>query len=183
MISLVLLVLCCENQKNYLICLGHSNQAVLSDQQKILVEKLGVLNERGGLQPVASRVLALMLVADRTEITFDEIREILSISKSAASNAINLLLNTDKITYITKPGDRRRYFKSSIKSWKNNVQARLAGLEYMSSLFNEVLAQRPAETAEFNKSMKEVIDFLDFMAERIPALYQEFEAQHDSDRK
>ena len=40
-----------------------------------------------------------LLIADRNELTFDEIKDALNISKSATSTAINLLINTNRIEY------------------------------------------------------------------------------------
>src|SRR5690606_2513797 len=134
----------------------------LSENQKKLIERLGVFHEKNGMQPAASRVLALLLVSDRTELTFDEIREALNISKSATSGAINLLITINQIEYITKPGDRKRYFRNKIFSWKEHLRANFESVTAISSLMKEVLAQRPKETQNFNEAIEEIIDFLTF---------------------
>jgi DNA-binding transcriptional regulator GbsR (MarR family) len=76
----------------------------ITQGQKELVEKLGVFYEKSGMQPASCRVMALLLVADQTELTFEEIQQSLSISKSATSGAINLLLTVNRVEYITRPG-------------------------------------------------------------------------------
>lgn len=37
----------------------------LTDQQKELIEELGVFHEQTGLQPAAARIISLLLVSDR----------------------------------------------------------------------------------------------------------------------
>src|SRR5438105_832106 len=121
----------------------------LSDKKLKLVEELGVNFEQSGMQPAASRILALLIVSDRNELSFEEIYEAVNISKSAASNAINLLLSTDRLEYTTRPGERKRYFRCKVKSIKEVVQKSLADTEALNQLFKQVLAQRSKETREF----------------------------------
>ncbi|NJN28984.1 MAG: MarR family transcriptional regulator [Cyclobacteriaceae bacterium] len=147
----------------------------LTDLQKTLVEKLGVVFEHAGSQPAPSRVLSLLLVADNTELTFDEIWQTLKISKSAASNAINLLLTTNKIEYITRTGNRKRYFRSRITSWREEMRNSLHGLLHVSKLYQEVLDQRPKSTKEFNASLKDVIEFTEFLHQELDSIFLKWE--------
>ena len=60
-------------------------------KQKQLIETMGQHYEKEGMQPVAGRTLALLMVMDKEEFTFDEIIEELQISKSSASVALKFL--------------------------------------------------------------------------------------------
>ncbi len=80
-------------------------------KQKELIEFIGRENERDGYQPVAARILGLLMVMDKEEYTFDEIVEDLKISKSSASNALKNLEIRGVIEYVTYPGNRKRYFR------------------------------------------------------------------------
>jgi len=80
-------------------------------KQKELIECIGLHNEREGYQPVAGRILGLLMVMDKEEYTFDEIVEEMQISKSAVSTALKNLELRGVIEYITYPGDRKRYFR------------------------------------------------------------------------
>lgn len=149
----------------------------LNEQKLRLIEEMGVLQEQNGMQPAAARVFALLLVADKTELTFEEIYETLHLSKSAVSNALNFLLSTDRIEYLTRPGERRRYFHCKIKSLKDGVQRSLAGMEAFNILLKKVLDQRPVGTREFNASLEELTRFLDFLKEELPLLFQKWESR------
>jgi len=148
----------------------------MTEKQLRLIEKLGVFYEKGGMQPAAARILALLLVSDNIELTFEEIYETLHLSKSATSNALNFLLNTDKLEYITQPGERRRYFRFKMRSLKEGVQKSLEGIAAYNILLKEVLAQRPESTEEFNASLEENSQFLEFIREELPKLFQKWEA-------
>ncbi|SRR5690554_2475607 len=151
------------------------NSIKLTPDQKQLIEKVGVMNERQGLQPAAARILALLLVSPETELGFDQIRETLNLSKSAASNSLNLLMNIGKIDYVTKPGDRKRYFRNRITRWKDDVKENFDKMNAVADVLEEVLKQRPGNTTVFNQNLKDVVDFVHYLNDRLPAIYQEWE--------
>lgn len=146
--------------------------STITNHQKELIERLGVFYEKSGIPPVTARVLALMLVADDTHFSFTDIQRHLNISKSSASSALNTLLATKHIEYITRPGDRKRYFRSCLGNWEKEMQLKIEGLASMSSLYKEVLGQRPPQTEEFNKALRELSDFLDFFKNEIPGMFE-----------
>lgn len=147
----------------------------LTDHKLRLIEELGVLNEQSGMQPAAARIMALLMISDKTELTFEEIYETLNISKSAASNSLNFLLSTDRVEYLTQPGERRRYFRCKLQSLKDGVQKSLANLDAFNVILKKVLDQRPVGTREFNSKLEETTQFLDFLKEELPVLFQNWE--------
>ncbi len=62
-------------------------------KQKELIESLGRYYDKQGFQPIAGRLLGMLIVMDKEMFTFDEIVEELKISKSSASNAIKTLID------------------------------------------------------------------------------------------
>lgn len=147
----------------------------LSEKQKTVVEQVGISFERMGMQPAAARVMGLLYVADRPELSFDEITEALQISKSATSNAINLLLQTEQIEYTTFPGDRKRYFRLKISNWREGFAKKIEGMTSFNVLLRQVLEVRTPETPDFNQSLEELINFLDYINRQLPRLLQDWE--------
>ncbi|MEQ8684787.1 MAG: MarR family transcriptional regulator [Imperialibacter sp.] len=134
----------------------------LSDKQSELIEKMGVQIEKYGASPAAARVQALLLVSDETALTFDQIMETLKLSKSATSNVINFLLQTNRIEYITKSGDRKRYFRTMMHKWEEQFMEQSQDVKQMSDILSEILRERTGETTEFNSHMKHLVNFLEF---------------------
>jgi DNA-binding transcriptional regulator GbsR (MarR family) len=149
----------------------------ITQAQKELVEKLGVFYEKSGMQPAACRVMALLIVSDQTELTFEEIQHILSISKSATSGAINLLITANRVEYITRPGERKRYFRAKILNWKVDMLQNMAQMTSIGNLLKEINKQRPKSTKEFNSTLTEMISFLEFLNGEIPTLFKKWEAK------
>lgn len=140
----------------------------LTEKQKELIESLGVLQEHFGITPAAARVNSLLTVADENEITFDDIRETLNLSKSATSNALNVLITMGAIDYKTKSGDRKRYFYSKLDQWKTKLRNDIIGLKRYNELIKEIQINRNPQTIGYNEKLHELTDFMDFyIAENI----------------
>lgn len=150
---------------------------MLNEEQKHLVEKIGLMHESEGLSPAVARVMGLLLVSNKVELTFDEIRETLNLSKSATSNALNISMKLNRVEYITKPGDRKRYFKSKIELWRDHIMDEFADKCGRACMFQEVLENRTNETKEFNKAIKEFILFLEYLGKELPKLYKQWETK------
>lgn len=146
----------------------------ISEKQQQLIEQIGVLFERKGMPPAPARVIGVLLVADQTELSFDQIRKVLKLSKSATSNAINSLLNAEYVDYITKPGERKRYFTFKHEGWQEKIMKEMNNMGLMSDLFKDILKQRPGDTAEFNLKFKEIIEFTDFIKDKANELIAEW---------
>lgn len=88
----------------------------MSDIQKEkeeLIEMFGIHFETlHHMPPLASRILGTLIVDScKTGLTFEELVERMSASKSSVSTSLNLLLKIGKIDYYTLAGDRKKYFK------------------------------------------------------------------------
>jgi DNA-binding transcriptional regulator GbsR (MarR family) len=137
----------------------------LTDKQRELVESFGVIQEGMGLSPASARVNALLTIADSVELSFDDIREALDLSKSATSNAIHNLLMMQQIGYKTKPGDRKRYFYSKLGEWQNTFKDRINALTPYKEIVMEIHQNRTTETKEFNAKLKGFTEFLEYYQE------------------
>jgi len=150
----------------------------LTQAQRELIEKFGVHMERSGMSPAEARIIALLAISNITELTFEEIYQVLQISKGAASNAINRLMNVGRIEYITKPGDRKRYFRLELTNWEKNMQEKFCSLSDIGLLWKEILDQRPASTAEFNRGLERMVSFLNFIRVELPQLFEKWQREN-----
>jgi DNA-binding transcriptional ArsR family regulator len=146
-----------------------------SHHLKELVEKIGVVVEKAGSQPAVGRVLACLLVSDPPQKTFDEIHKYLGLSKSAVSNALNLLMSKEIVDYFTVPGDRKRYFRLSISGWMGQMKKQTGLHTTIPELLREVLAARSNRHPDFNKGLRETVEFLSFMEKERNAALEKWE--------
>ncbi|MFA8301121.1 MAG: GbsR/MarR family transcriptional regulator [Hyphomicrobiales bacterium] len=144
-------------------------------KQYELIEKIGVLFEQEGMQPVAARILGLLMVSDNEEQTFDEIRETLKISKSAASNGINLLLNVHAIEYITRLGDRKRYFRLKDRDVTSMIKERLEFSLKLAGCFKEVVTLKKDKNAPSCERFNEYCSFSNYLYKNFSKFIKDWE--------
>ena len=149
----------------------------LTQKQKELIEKNGVYLERSGMAPAQARILSLLLISDRIELTFDEIYQTLQISKSSASTAINSLLASERIEYHTKPGDRKRYFTHHVMAQEGNFEKNMIKMLEIRNLLKEILDNRTKTTKEFNTKLQRLINFMEFLQKELPIVYEKWRKQ------
>lgn len=146
----------------------------LTEKQKHLIEKFGVALEKSHMSPAQARIAALLIISDKVDLTFDEIKDTLQLSKSATSNGINALLLMNKISYSTKLGDRKRYFKSKLRVMEGEFEEKINQLLEFKILLQEIVHIRTKETPEFNNDIHRVIEFMDFIQSELPDIYMKW---------
>ncbi len=132
-------------------------------KQRELIEKIGLYFDKEGFQPIAGRILGLLMVMDKEQFTFDEIVEELQISKSSASNALKNLEIREDIEYITQPGDRKRYFQVRKQDKFNLIKSFEKKMRHTMEMFDCILslkADKNSSNAVFLKEMKDTLEFV-----------------------
>lgn len=132
-------------------------------KQRELIEKIGLYFDKEGFQPIAGRILGLLMVMDKEQYTFDEIVEELQISKSSASNALKNLEIREDIEYITQPGDRKRYFqirKQDKYTLINGFEKKMRQSMDMFDCILSLKADKNSSNAIFLKEMKDTMEFV-----------------------
>jgi DNA-binding transcriptional regulator GbsR (MarR family) len=90
---------------------------IKDEKRKELIEELGIhFESEYSLAPLSARIFANLVVTEEDGLTFDDCLAKRGASKSSISTSLNLLLQLGMITYFTKSGDRKRYFKITDKS-------------------------------------------------------------------
>lgn len=132
------------------------------EKQKVLIEELGRYFDKEGFQPISGRILALLMVMDKEQYTFDEIVEELQISKSSASNALKQLEIRGYIEYVTLPGDRKRYFQVKIQdsfSMLGEFEKKFKGLQKVLTTVVELKADKNSRNCKFINEMNKMLDY------------------------
>lgn len=133
------------------------------EKQRLLIEKIGQIFEKEGFQPIAARILGLLMVMDKEQYTFEEIVAELEISKSSASVALKNLELRDNVEYITIPGDRKRYFRmKTLEPFAliDDFTKKMAGFKNMQNQILELKADSNSRNSIFFKDLTKMIDFV-----------------------
>jgi DNA-binding transcriptional regulator GbsR (MarR family) len=147
-------------------------------KQKELIEQIGRQNEKEGFQPVAARILGLLMVMDKEEYTFEEIVEEMQISKSSASTALKNLEIRGIIEYVTYSGDRKRYFRfvsgeivGMIDEMENKMIRNLATI-------NQIIELKKDPNSRNATFLKNVLKGMEFFIKNLEELKIQYKREH-----
>ena len=140
------------------------------------VEEIGIFYESTGLTPMEARVFSLLLLADPPEMEFFAIQEFLQASKSTVSNALKRLMNEGRVDYITRPGDRKRYFRVSSQKWLQSIQDSFANMTpFVETMRKVIEIRRQANTPEFNEELCQIQDYFLYLEQELPRVVAEWD--------
>lgn len=145
-----------------------------TSKQRELVEVMGRISCRAGGTSLAGRIIGLLSFLDKEEFTFEEIVDQLKISKSSVSTTLNHLMETDKIEYITYPGDRKRYFRIKINTPKSFLLALRRHIEKIETVNRAALELKQDKNSRSAKNIQEMLKSLEFWKKQMDTYEKEF---------
>jgi DNA-binding transcriptional regulator GbsR (MarR family) len=148
------------------------------EQEHKYIEEFALIFEKRGFPRMAGRILALLMISDPPEQSFQELVEKLDASKSSVSTSTRLLVQFLLIDKISRRGERRDYFRIRKDVWNNSLYD---GIKYM-TLFRdlaskglEVLAEEPESRKDRLQQMERIYGFL---AGEMPKLIEKWEKKN-----
>lgn len=133
----------------------------LERKKKVLIEKLGVqLEQLHKMPPVAARIFSMLILTGKEGVTFDGLVQELNASKSTISTNLENLQATGKITYFTKPGDRKRYFITDSNLIFNLIDEMVERWETEKQIHRDILSyKKESNKLQPKKEQKFDLDF------------------------
>jgi DNA-binding transcriptional regulator GbsR (MarR family) len=136
------------------------------------VEEVALGMERQGLFRMAGRVLGWLLICDPAEQTFGQIAEVLQASKGSISGAMKFLVPSGLVERISRPGDRRNYYRCRPGAWTDLARDQSRQYDDFRKLAErglELLAEAPAARRERLQGMRDLYAWLE---REMPALWE-----------
>lgn len=136
----------------------------MNQQNSLLTEEIGlIIEERADLTPLAARIYAALILTSDEGMTFEELVEMHQASKSSVSNNLNVLAKLNYVAYYTKPGERKRYFRTSKYYIKTAMQTYSQNFERELQMIQKINAYHKENNPEKFKN-----------EQSIGTLYQEY---------
>jgi len=141
-------------------------------KQRELVEFIGIHSEKDGFQPAAARIMALLIVSDKEEFTFEDIVEELELSKSSVSVALKNLIIRDIVEYVTYTGNRKRYFRFIYKNSDQFIEEMEQKVAERIKYMNLIVKLKKDQKSKSALFLKNIVDSLEFFNSRIKDLHK-----------
>lgn len=129
------------------------------------------LEHREQLAPLAARILANLVLKGKKGETFEKLVCDLQASKSTIFTHLTTLQASNRITYYTKSGDRKKYFILSPNALIHSMDEMIHNWHEERDIHKEIVSYKKDINKEFHEDSEEKFD-LDFHHEYINYLDQ-----------
>jgi DNA-binding transcriptional regulator GbsR (MarR family) len=144
------------------------------------VEEVALGFERQGLFRMAGRVLGWLLICDPPEQTFGQLAEVLQASKGSISAAMKFLVPAGLVERISRPGDRRDYYRCRPGAWAELARDQSRLYEEFRKLAQrglELLADVPVGRRE---RLQDMHDFYGWLEREMPGLWERWRREQQA---
>lgn len=135
------------------------------------VEEVAVAFEQGGLPRMAGRIIGWLLICDPPEQTSDQLARVLQASKGSISSSTRLLVPSGLVERMSRPGERRDYFRLRNEAWAELVRARLDQVTSFRELTQRGLALLADDAAARRARLEDVSSFYTWLDARLAELW------------
>lgn len=140
------------------------------------IEECGILFEQFGMTRMAGRVFGYLIVSDKQEASFNDIRNALKASKGSISGTTNQLINAGFLEPVSLPGDRKTYYRLYRIEIAKLLEERL-------QLFNK-FSEITSKGRKLKKNRDDISDWLieistfyDWIGDQIKEVIQKWEKE------
>ena len=150
----------------------------MDEKQLNYIEENGILFERLGMTRMAGRVFGYLIVSDKKEASFDDIRLALKASKGSISGTTKQLVNAGLIQPVSLSGDRKTYFRLNKIEVGKILEARLQLFVKFSEMISKGGSLKKNED-ELTDWLKELSTFYDWIGGEIKEIIVKWEKEKD----
>jgi DNA-binding transcriptional regulator GbsR (MarR family) len=142
--------------------------------QRLFVERMGIAAEADGLSPIASRLFAVLLLADGP-LSLDELAATLAVSKASVSTDARRLLDRGVVERITHAGDRRDYYELAADSFARIIRSRIDRWRRMQALIADLRAHAEQLSGAAEDRLQALEEVHTFVVDQLETALTEWE--------
>ncbi|GHE98963.1 transcriptional regulator [Amycolatopsis deserti] len=140
------------------------------------VERLALVLTQLGIQRMAARVFAALVVTDDSRLTAGELAEKLQVSPAAVSGAVRYLEQVGLVEREREPGERRDHFRVLDDMWFASMRKRDRFVEMWRDAAEEGI-EAVGEDTPAGRRLADMRDFLSFILKELPLLFERWERE------
>lgn len=143
-----------------------------SEAKRRYIEEMGLLMESYGVSRMSGRVLGALLVAEPAEKTAEDLARVLKASRSSISVAIRLLERVGYVERISKPGERKDYFRNRPNAWSKLTEQQLEVVRQFKQMARRGLELLETDDPEARRGLAEMLEFYEFFEQEHPKILE-----------
>jgi DNA-binding transcriptional regulator GbsR (MarR family) len=140
------------------------------------IEEMGITYEAFGLTRMEGRLLGALLVAIPAEQSAEDLAETLQASRGSISSAVRRLEVVGLSLRLSKPGERKDYFRMVPNAWNQMMHRRVKAMTALRQLMERGLASVQDRPAEDKRNLQEAVAFYRFWEESLDLLISHWHA-------
>lgn len=154
-----------------------SDPAPLNQEKLEYIEEMGLLMERLGLPRMTGRVLGALLMADPPEQTAEALASTLQASRGSISASTRTLEQMGFIDRVSKPGERRDYFRNRPNAWAEMTKQQTLSIRLFKEMAEKGLDIIGSDVPNVRLGLVEMLEFYDFWERELPKVFRDWEAE------
>lgn len=154
----------------------------MDDERSGYVEDFGLLFEGFGLPRMVGRVLGALSISDPPERSAEELADALQASRGSISSATRTLVGLGIVQRLSRPGERRDYFRVKPGAWDEMMRRELASIRRFREMAERGLGLLDPDNPEARRNLEEMRDFYAYWEEELPAVLERWERAKKASR-
>ncbi len=153
----------------------------MREDQLRYVEDFGLLFEQFGKPRMVGRVLGVLLVSGSEEHSAEELADLLRASRGSMSSATRTLVQSGLVQRVSRPGERRDYFRVRPGAWNELMRERMTQVYAMREMAERGLSVLNAvgpDEPEARQGSEEMRDFYAYWDRELPAVLERWEQRN-----
>jgi DNA-binding transcriptional ArsR family regulator len=150
----------------------------MDKEQLSYIEESGIIFEQLGMTRMAGRIFGFLAVSDKSEASFDEIRQALDASKGSISGTTKQLINAGLVQPVSLPGDRKTYYRLNKVAVGQLLRSRIQLFNIFADLLSKGRELKKSED-DVSEWLKEVSAFYTWLGGEINAVIEKWENVKD----
>lgn len=140
-------------------------------------EDFGLLFEQAGGARMLGRVLGVLLTSEPPERSAGELADELGASRGSISQATRTLVQMGMVRRLSRPGERRDYFRMKHNAWQETTRQQMALIGVFQEMAERGLGLLAPDSREAREGLEEMRDFYAFWEREVPAALERWDEE------
>ena len=149
----------------------------MDGQTAYFIESMGLVLESDGLPRIAGRIFGLLLVSEDAR-SLDDLAAELRVSKGSVSTNARLLEQRGVLEQVSRPADRRDYYRVPRDLFSHTVDQRLARWQRFHEAIGAARTSLPIRSPEVRRRLEEYEQGFAYMSQVIREALGRWRATH-----